>query len=247
MKVILNGALGKMGAEVSKLLEKTDSGATLAAGIDVAAVEGGNVYRALTDYSGDADVIMDFSHHACTSELTSYAVSRKLPLVVATTGQTEAELEMIKAAAKYIPVFLSANMSLGIAALADFARRAAALMPDADIEIVEKHHNQKLDAPSGTALLLADAIKESRGDVPVVCGRSGHAKREKGEIGISSLRLGGVVGEHEVILATEKETITLSHSAHDRALFAEGAIAAAKFIVGKPAGLYDMRSLVSGD
>ena len=246
MKVILNGALGKMGVQVSDLLEKETLGATLAAGIDVAADgTAPNIFRSLTDFSGDADVIMDFSNHLCTSELTSYAVSRKLPLVIATTGQTEAELDMIRAAAKYVPVFLSANMSLGIAVLADFAKRAAALMPGADIEIIEKHHNQKLDAPSGTALMLADAVKEARHDAVPVYGRSGHAKREKNEIGVHSLRLGGVIGDHEVILATEKETITLSHQAHSRALFAEGALVAAKFIVGKTAGLYDMHSIVN--
>ena len=151
---------------------------------------------------------------------------------------------MIDEAAKSVAIFRSANMSIGVAILADFAKRAAALMPDADIEIVEKHHNQKLDAPSGTALMLANEIKEAKTDAVFVCGRYGHQKRTEKEIGIHALRMGGVIGEHEVILSTPTETITLGHEAHTRALFADGALVAAAFLVGKPAGIYTMKDII---
>ena len=245
MKVIVNGALGKMGAEIWKRLEAGSHGMTPVAGVDPNA-DGSDprIVKSLTDYTGEADVIIDFSHHSCTEVLMNYAVSRGLPCMLATTGQVQAELDLIDEAAKKIPIFRSANMSLGVAILADFARRAAALMPDADIEIVEKHHNQKLDAPSGTALMLANEIKKSKTDACFVCGRYGHGKRTENEIGIHALRMGGVIGEHEVILATAEETISLKHEAHSRALFAEGALVAAEFLVGKPAGLYDMHAIV---
>ena len=162
MNVILCGALGKMGAEVIKQTGSSED-FSLAMGVDVSA-DGTDpkITKSLSGCKCDADVIIDFSHHAATKELTEYAVERKLPLVIATTGQTEEELGLIRKASKFVPVFLSASMSVGVAILADFARRAAALMPDAEIEIVETHHDQKLDAPSGTALLIADQIKKSR-------------------------------------------------------------------------------------
>ena len=245
MKIILNGARGKMGSEIWKRLEAGAHGMTPVVGVDPTA-DGSDprFVRALTDYTGEADVIIDFSNHACTEALVSYAVTRGLPCVIATTGQVQSELDLITEAAKHVPIFLSANMSIGIAILADFARRAAALMPGADVEIVEKHHNQKLDAPSGTALMLANAVKKSKSDACFVCGRYGHGKRAENEIGIHALRLGGVIGEHEVILASGDETITLKHEAHSRALFAEGALVAAEFLAGKPAGLYNMDSVV---
>ena len=137
-------------------------------------------------------------------------------------------------------------MSIGVAVLADFARRAAELMPGADIEIVEKHHNQKLDAPSGTAKMIADALCEVRPEATVNCGRSGQGKRTQGEIGIHAIRMGNIDGEHEVMIGTPNQTITLKHEAHSRALFAEGALAAAAFLCGCEAGMYDMKSLVSG-
>ncbi|MBR7083120.1 MAG: 4-hydroxy-tetrahydrodipicolinate reductase [Clostridia bacterium] len=244
MKVILCGALGKMGAEVLKQIEAADD-FDLAAGVDPSA-DGtdARIQKSLGGCKCGADVIIDFSHHSATRELTDFAARKKLPLVVATTGQTEEELEMIVAASKFIPVFLSANMSVGVAILADFARCAAALMPDADIEIIEKHHSEKLDAPSGTALMIAKEIKKSRRDAEFNLGRSGHGKREKNEIGIHAVRLGGVIGEHEVILDNGVEAITLSHSAHSRSLFAKGALTAARFVTEQPAGLYDMYSMI---
>ena len=245
MKVILNGARGKMGSAVWKMLEEGRRGMEIAAGIDPTA-DGTDprILKNLSDYKGEADVIIDFSNHVCTAALMEYTVARGLPCVVATTGQISSELELIHAAAKKVPVFLSANMSLGVALLADFARRAAALLPDTDIEIVEKHHNTKLDAPSGTALMLANEIKKSREDACFVCGRYGHQLRAKNEIGIHALRMGGVIGEHEVILAGSTETISLKHEAHSRTLFADGALAAAAFLAKMPAGLYDMHDLI---
>jgi len=237
MKIILNGALGKMGVCVSEMIKSGSHGASLACSVDPADdVIAPDHCRALTEFSGDADVIMDFSCHACTSELTSYAAVRKLPLVIATTGQTDAELVMIRAASKYVPVFMSANMSLGVAVLTELVRRAASMMTGADVEITEMHHRGKLDSPSGTALMLASAVNEARGG----------AERKNDGTKIHSMRLGGVMGKHAVVFATENETITLSHMAHSRALFAEGALAAAKFIIGKDAGLYDMTSLFGG-
>ncbi len=245
MKVIMNGALGKMGRQIWSLLEEGKNGTEIACGVDIGA-DGSDsrIVGSLSDFEGEANIIIDFSHHACTGDLLAYAEKRNLPCIIATTGHTAEELEMIRAASEKIPVFHSGNFSLGIAVLCDFARRAAAIMPGANIEIVEKHHNQKLDAPSGTALMLANEIKEARENATFVCGRYGHGKRTENEIGIHALRLGGVIGEHEVILATPTETITLKHEAHTRALFADGALVAAGFLVGKPAGLYTMKDIV---
>ena len=190
------------------------------------------------------DCIVDFSHHEATQKLLEYAISQNIPVVLSTTGHTEEEKKLIYAAAKKIPVFYSANMSLGIALLVELAKKTAEAMPDAEIEIIEKHHNRKIDAPSGTALMIADALHEVRPDSYANNGRSGQGKRQKNEIGIHAIRMGNIVGEHEVIVGTENQTITLRHEAHSRALFAEGALAAAAFIKDKPAGLYDMKSLV---
>ena len=245
MKILVNGALGKMGAQIWSQLEKNTEGLEIACGIDPN-TDGSDprIMKSLSEFDGKADVIIDFSHHACTEALMDYAVSTNTPCVACTTGHTTEELAMIDEAAKKVAIFRSANMSIGVAVLADFARRAAALMPGADIEIIEKHHNQKLDAPSGTALMLANEIKEAKTDATFVCGRYGHQKRTSNEIGIHALRMGGVIGEHEVILATPTETITLKHEAHTRALFADGALTAAKFLAGKPAGMYNMKDIV---
>ncbi len=242
MKVILNGACGRMGAEVRRLLENGQGGAELVAAVDVSGADG--TFASLDDYAGDADVIIDFSHRSATKALTDYAVRRGLPLVLATTGQSEGELAMIQRAAASVPIFFSANMSVGIATLIRTAKTVAALYPDADIEIVEKHHNRKLDAPSGTALMIARALSDVRKSATFLYGRGGQKKREKDEIGIHAIRMGNIVGEHEVIIGTDTETITLRHEAHSRSLFAEGAIVAAEFLRGRPAGLYAMSDLV---
>lgn len=243
MKVIVNGAMGRMGTALLQLIEEKKHGATLAAAIDRAS-ESEEILQSLDEFEGEADVIIDFTNHTGTSELLAYAASNNIPLVLCTTGHTDDELAEIEAASEDIPIFRSANMSLGVAALADLAKKAAALFPDADIEIVEKHHNQKLDAPSGTALMIANKIKEERENVTYVYGRGGNRKRDKNEIGIHALRLGNVVGEHEVMINTGNETITLKHEAHSRALFADGALSAAEFVLNMPNGLYTMDDIV---
>ncbi len=239
MKIIVFGACGRMGKELIEIIEKTE-GMSVAARVDAF----GGEFERLSDFQGDADVVIDFSNHLLTEALCRDAAEKKLPLVIATTAHTEAEKQIIYNTAEEIPVFYSANMSVGIALLASFARKAAAAFPDADIEIVEKHHNRKLDAPSGTALLLADEIRQSRPKSQYVTGRAGNTKREPGEIGIHAVRAGNIVGDHEIIICTDSQTLTLSHSAHTRALFAEGALEAAKFIAGNTAGLYGMKDLL---
>jgi 4-hydroxy-tetrahydrodipicolinate reductase len=241
MNIILNGAKGRMGRIVDAAAAA--GGHSVVARVDFS-YAGGEGLRTLDEYQGPADVVIDFSNHAATAQVVDYCTKRGLPVVVATTGQTEEELAMIDGAAKTVPVFLSANMSLGVALLADLAKKAAAVFPDADIEIIEKHHNQKLDVPSGTALLLARRIKEARPAAEFVIGRHENGKRTKAEIGIHSLRLGNEVGVHEIIIATGSETITLKHEAENRSLFAQGALAAAAFIAGKAPGMYDMRSII---
>lgn len=242
MNIILNGANGRMGRIVDEAVAQGGEHA-VAARVDWSYAAGDGLSE-LAQYEGPADVVIDFSNHAATAQVTEYCVERGLPVVIATTGQTEEELALIRAAAERIPVFLSANMSLGVALLADLARRAAAAFPKADIEIIERHHNQKLDVPSGTALLLARRIKEARPEAEFLVGRHENGKRTANEIGIHSLRYGGEVGTHEIIIATGSETITLKHEAENRALFAQGALAAAAFIVGKAPGFYDMRSII---
>ena len=243
-KVLINGACGRMGKEVEKIVEASET-MTVAAKVDKMAAESG-CYTDINDFSGEADIIIDFSNHLGTKDLLDYAVKNNIPTVVATTGHTPEELALIEEAGKKIAVFHSANMSLGVALLVELAKTAARAMPDAEIEIIEKHHNRKLDAPSGTALMIADAIRTVRTDAELKKGRSGQAKRQPNEIGIHAVRMGNIVGTHEVLVGTQNQTITLKHEAHSRALFAEGAVAAAAFICGKKPGLYDMNSLVAG-
>ena len=245
MKIIINGAGGRMGKEVVRLAEEGFGGASVAAKVDISYETNGDEYKKLADFSGAADCIIDFSHHSATAEIMEYAVENNIPAVIASTGQTPEEIELIKAASKKVPIFLSANMSLGVALLVELAKITAKNFPYADIEIIEKHHNRKLDAPSGTALLVAEAIKSVREKTKFVFGRHGQAKRTPEEIGIHAVRMGNIIGEHEVIVGTDTQTITLKHEAHSRALFAEGAIKAAAFLQGKPAGLYNMESMIN--
>lgn len=245
-EILVYGMGGHMGKEVASLALSGYGGCSLACGVDVNGYDGNAVCHAsLSDVTERCDCIVDFSHHSATQSLLEYAVEQHLPVVLCTTGHTEDEKKLILSAAEKIPVFLSANMSVGVALLVELAKKTAAALPDAEIEIVESHHDRKLDAPSGTALLIAEALQTVRGKVPFVFGRQGQSKRTKEEIGIHSLRLGNVVGIHEVIVATENQTVTLKHEAHSRALFAEGALTAAQFLVGKPAGIYDMNSMLS--
>ena len=240
MNIIVNGAAGRMGQQVCRLVEA--EGHTLAAAVDRSGGEG--FVSSLAEYTGPADVVIDFSNHAGAQELVDYCVSRGLPLVAATTGYTPEEFAKLEAGAEKIAIFQSYNMSVGVALLARLVKQAAAIFGGCDVEIVEAHHNRKVDAPSGTALMLADAVKSQRPDAEYVYGRSGQHKRQPNEIGIHSLRMGNVVGEHEVIFATDNQTITLKHQAHDRARFAEGALTAAGFLVGQPAGFYHMDDLL---
>ena len=239
-----------MGREVVKLCEAGYRGAVLTVGVDPA-VTGNEAPVTLEGFHGveriaDGDCIVDFSHHSCVGALLDFAVKNSIPTVVCTTGHTEDELRIINMAVREIPVFFSANMSLGVALLVELAKKAAVAMPDAEIEIIEKHHDRKLDAPSGTALMIANALCEVRPEAYTNLGRSGQGKRTPEEIGIHAIRMGNIVGEHEVIIGTQNQTITLKHEAHSRALFAEGALAAAAFLVGCDKGLYNMTSLVSG-
>ncbi len=245
MNILLNGSQGYMGREVVKLCNEGFRGARLAFGVDPCGSEA--QYQSLDQITSvdEIDCIIDFSNHNATGSLLDFAVKHNLPLVLATTGQTLQEIEDIKDAAKKIPLFYSRNMSLGIALLIELAKTAAAAMPDADIEIIEKHHNRKVDAPSGTALMIGDAICEIRPDAYANIGRGGLGKRDVNEIGIHSIRMGNIVGEHEVIIGTGCQTITLKHEAHTRGLFAEGAIAAADFLIGQRPGLYEMRDMIS--
>ena len=250
MKLILCGYYGHMAEEVKKLAEAGYCDAEILFGVDPGAKDTDGVCARSFDgvseaVCTDADCIVDFSHHSATSSLLSFAKAKHLPVILATTGQTEEEKSMIRAAAEEIPVFFAANYSLGIALLIELAKKTAAAFPDADIEIVEKHHNRKLDAPSGTALAIAEAIASVRRSAFLKLGRCGQSKRDKNEIGIHALRLGNVVGEHEVIVATAAETVTLRHEAHSRALFAQGALKAAAFLSGAAPGLYTMQSLIN--
>ena len=249
MKILICGIGGRMGREVARLALTGYRGAVPVAGCDLSPVEveAIPVYTKLTEVRERADVIIDFSHHSAVADLLDYATANGIPTVVATTGHTEEESALIHKAAKVVPIFHAANMSLGVALLIELAKITAKTFPDADIEIIEKHHNRKLDAPSGTALAIANALKTVREKAFFVFGRQGNAKRTEGEIGIHAIRMGNVIGEHEVIVGTDTQTITLKHEAHSRSLFAEGAVAAAEFLVKQPAGLYDMTHMITAD
>ncbi len=245
MKIIVNGAGGRMGSVLCGLIEKSEKH-TLAAksSIEFETDRENGIYKSISEFDGEADIIIDFSNHLATYDVTSYALKRNMPLVVATTGQSEEELSMIKSAATDIPVFYSQNMSLGVAILSCLAKIAAKALPDCDIEIIEKHHNQKLDVPSGTAILLADGIKSVRKDCEYNIGRHEFGKRKKNEIGIHSVRMGGEVGTHEIIFAMGSQVITLKHEAENRSLFAEGAISAAEFLASQEKGFYNMDNIL---
>lgn len=245
MKILLNGIGGRMGKEVTRRVLEGYKDTVLVAGVDAFGADAPvPCYKSFDEVTEDVDCVIDFSHHSLTEGLLSFCKQKKLPVVIATTGQTAEEQALIAEAAKEIPVFFSKNMSVGIALLCELAKTTALTFPDADIEIVEAHHNRKLDAPSGTALMLAEAIESVRAGLNRVLGRSGMQKREKNDIGIHAIRMGNVIGRHEVIIGTDSQTITLTHEAHDRALFAEGAVTAALFLADKPAGYYTMQDMV---
>ena len=238
MKAVLCGANGAMGKLIGGILGQDVVGKV--------SIDGENGVCKTFDQLGsvEADVVIDFSHHTAVADVLAYAKKIGAAAVIGTTGHTEEEKAMIYEAAKEIPVFFSGNMSLGIAVLCRLAKQAASFFPDADIEIVEVHHNRKVDAPSGTALMLFNAVKEARPQAVANCGRAGEGKRTKEEVGISSLRMGNVVGIHEVLIHTGTQCLTLKHEAVTRAMLADGAVDAARFMVGKAKGLYNMENIL---
>ena len=238
MKAVLCGANGAMGKLIDGILGHEVVGRV--------SIDGENGVPTTFAQLGDvgADMVIDFSHHSAVADVLSYAENSGCAAVIGTTGHTPQEKALILAAAERIPVFYSGNMSLGIAVLCRLAKQAAAFFPDADIEIVEAHHTRKVDAPSGTAKMLFEAVKEVRPEAAAHCGRAGEGKREKQEIGISSLRMGGVVGVHEVHICTPNQSLTLRHDAVSRGMLAEGAVDAARFMEGKQPGLYNMESIL---
>lgn len=244
LRILLSGACGRMGRQVANLAE--DDQALISCGVDVHVEQWSNfpVFPSFSLVTEEADVIVDFSRPESLPALLDYAKAQHLPVVLASTGYNEEDLAAISEAAKEIPVFRSANLSLGVYVLKTLAHQAAMLLPGYDIEIIEKHHNQKIDAPSGTALLLYDAV--SHPDTVPVFGRNGRTqKREKNEIGIHAIRGGTVPGEHEVGFYGPSEVVALTHSAQDRSIFARGALRAAHFIVKQAPGEYCMDDLAN--
>ncbi len=238
-----------MGRVVTDLI-KTETDMDIVAGVDIAddASLTYPVYTDLAECSEEADVVIDFSTAAAMDSLLAACEAKKLPLVLCTTGLSETQLEKLQQITSVIPVLRSANMSLGINLLMKLVQDAARALygADFDIEIVEQHHRRKLDAPSGTALALADSINDSLGSAcHYTFDRSQrHEKRDPYEIGISAVRGGSIVGEHEVIFAGEDEVVRISHSAYSRSIFAKGAISAARFLAGQPAGMYTMSDVI---
>ncbi len=248
--IILSGCGGRMGQAIIRATQTSDA-VRIVAGVDINAASVAPactfpVYGSIHEFPGKADVIVDFSHHTALHTLAEYATKTGTPIVVATTGHTDEERAEMQKLAKEIPIFFSGNMSIGINLLIELCRTASETLGlDFDVEVVEKHHNQKLDAPSGTALMIADAIADTREESAYVYDRhSVRKKRESREIGIHSVRGGTIVGEHEVIFAGNQEMITLSHSAMSREIFANGALRAAVYLAGKSAGMYNMSDLI---
>ena len=249
-RIIMHGCNGKMGQVITGICAK-DPECEIVAGIDISDQITTNTYPVFTDIDKcdvEADVVIDFASAKAVDRLLSWCEERRLPLVLCTTGLSEEQVKAVSEYSKKTAILRSANMSLGINMLLKELKNVAATLAPAgfDIEIVEKHHNQKLDAPSGTALALADSINEELNkEYEYVYDRSGvRKKRDPKEIGISAVRGGSIVGEHEIIFAGTDEVITITHTAYSKAIFANGAVQAAKFLKGKPAGLYDMSQVI---
>ncbi|MCL2696851.1 MAG: 4-hydroxy-tetrahydrodipicolinate reductase [Oscillospiraceae bacterium] len=251
-KIALSGACGRMGRVIAGLVAGRGD-CEISAGIDCRCEKyaGFEMYCRIGDIAEKPDVVLDFSHPSSLGDILAFCKTCGVPVVIATTGYSEEEVAGIKSAAAHIPVFFTGNMSLGINLLSDLARRAARVLSEKsgqyDMEVIEKHHNRKVDAPSGTAFMLADALNEERGNtLKYVYGRSGkHQPRTKNELGIHAIRGGTIVGEHEIIFAGHDEIISLSHSALSREVFANGAVNAALFMAGKENGLYSMTDLLN--
>ena len=248
--IILCGCAGRMGKAVCAAAQNDIA---IIAGVDINASNLGAalpfpVYESIFDFSGKADVIVDFSHHSSLPSLLKYAKETHTPLVVATTGHTEEELRLMHESAAEVAIFHSGNFSIGINLLVNLAKQAARTLGlDFDIEIIEKHHNKKLDAPSGTAIMIADGVAAEREKSEYVYDRHSVRKaRETQEIGIHSVRGGTIVGEHEILFAGNNETISISHSAASREIFATGALRAAVYLSQKNVGLYNMSDLIEG-
>lgn len=247
--IILCGANGRMGKFITEAVSKRDD-IRIVAGVDLntESSAGFPVFATISEVLTPADVIVDFSNPALLDSILDYVKEKNMPAVLATTGYSAEATAKIKKAAELSPIFFTFNMSLGVNLLVSLSKKAAEVLGDAfDVEIVEKHHNQKLDAPSGTAVMLANAINEVYGgDMTYEFDR--HSKREKRpqkQIGIHSIRGGNIVGEHDVIFAGHDEVITLSHHASSREVFALGAVKAALFMKGKASGLYDMNDVIT--
>lgn len=248
INLILSGCNGKMGQVIARLCSE-DAAVKIVCGYDVNTEQRNSfpVVDDLSKFSGHADAIIDFSHPNSLDSLLDYSEQTGVPVVVATTGLSTQQIARVNEHAKKVPVFSSANMSLGVNLLVSLVKKAAAILEgNFDIEIIEKHHNQKIDAPSGTALMIADEIASSlQGDADYIYDRHCvRKKREKHEIGIHSVRGGTIVGEHEVLFAGNDEIISVSHTAMSKEIFAVGAIRAAKFLAGKQPGLYTMEDLI---
>ena len=240
MNAILFGANGAMGQRIQALLGDEIAGKV--------SIDGENgVCRHFQELSLDkADLVMDFSHHSAVLDVLACGRKYACPVVIGTTGHTEAEKQAILEASKTQAVFYAGNVSLGIAVLQKLVKQAVAAFPEADVEIVEIHHNRKVDAPSGTALMLFEAVKSVRPEAVAHCGRQGEARRGPNEVGIQSLRMGNVVGIHEVHICTDNQMLTLRHEAQDRSVLAQGAVRAARFMAGKGPGLYSMEDILRG-
>ena len=251
VKAIMHGCNGRMGTIICELAEKDDN-IEIVAGIDPTGKGrfGYPVFYSIDDCDVEADVVIDFSNASAVPQLLTYCVDKQIPCVLCTTGLSAELIGEVAKASEKVAMLKSANMSLGINLLMKLLKEASQVLAPAgfDIEIVEKHHNQKLDAPSGTAIALADAINEEfDGAYQYVFDRSQRrAKRESKEMGISAVRGGSIVGEHDVIFAGQDEVITFSHTAYSRAVFGKGAVEAAKYLAGKPAGMYGMSDVING-
>ncbi len=248
-KIILNGCCGHMGKVIARLAEGR-SDCEIVCGIDIANDNSlpFPVFSSPSEVNVEADAIIDFSHPSCLVPLLTFAAEKKLPVIVCTTGLDQSQKEFMYDTSKKTAVFFSANMSLGVNLIADLAKKAVSVLEDNfDIEIVEAHHNRKLDAPSGTALYIADSINDAcKNKKEYVYDRhSVRKKREKREVGIHSIRGGTIVGEHTVIFAGNDEIIEIKHTAMSREIFAEGSLAAAVFMHGKEKGMYDMNDLIA--